>query len=151
MEVWKVGRGGRGAGGVVLLGLLLDWGEGAGQVEKRQEVVSAALPDFDCLVDAACHHVGSSLMEIERGNKVFMGTQGLHAAFVLVVPDPKGFVVGTAHYESPPGMHQHPAHPVVVSDQSHKADASADVPHLNCFISGSGEEEGARLSTLLAL
>ena len=35
--------------------------------------------------------------------------------------------------------------------QSHKADADADIPHLNSFISGPGEKEGARFSTLLAL
>lgn len=28
------------------------------------EAVSAALPDFDCLVDTARHDVGSSLVEI---------------------------------------------------------------------------------------
>lgn len=108
-----------------------------------------------------------------------MGTQGLHAAFVLVVPNPNGFVISTAHYESPTRMHQYPTHPVVMSHlkkqdrlittcltardikirtchiltahQSHKADANADIPHLNGFISGSREKEGARLSTLLAL
>lgn len=52
----------------------------------------------------------------QRGNKVFMGTQGLHAAFVLVVPDPKGFVISTAHYESSSRMNQYPAHPVVMSN-----------------------------------
>ncbi len=137
------------------------------------EAVSAALPHFDCLIDAACHHVGSSLVEIckrgehlfrcaalkinsiistgspqlwkkcntkysedvfflslglvmmqnefhrscltQRGNKVFVGTQGLHAAFVLVVPDPQGFVISTAHYESSSRMKQNPTHPVVMS------------------------------------
>lgn len=39
---------------------------------KRQEAVSAALPDFDCLIDTSCHHVGSSLMEIcKRGKQLF--------------------------------------------------------------------------------
>lgn len=52
----------------------------------------------------------------QRGNKVFMGTQGLHAALVLVVPDAKGLVVSTAHYESPTGMEQNSAHPVIVAD-----------------------------------
>ena len=51
----------------------------------------------------------------QRGNKVFVGTQGLRAALVLVVPDPKGFVVSTAHYEPSSRMKQHPAHPVVMS------------------------------------
>lgn len=121
---------------------------GAGQDRARGGgAVSAALPDFDCLIDTARHHVGSSLVEIcnrgkhlfrdaedklwlmgdvffkshssprltQRGNEVFVGTQRLHAAFVLVVPDPKGFIVGTAHYESPSGVNQHAAHPVVVS------------------------------------
>lgn len=105
---------------------------------------------------------------------MFVGTQGLHAAFVLVVPDPQGLVVGTAHYEPPSGMDQDPAHPVVMSHlrrhepllpdsdavnvwaessthQSHKADASADVPHLDRFISGAREKEGPGFSTLLAL
>lgn len=35
--------------------------------------------------------------------------------------------------------------------QSHKADADADIPHLNSFISGPRQKEGARFSTLLAL
>lgn len=118
---------------------------------QEMEAVSAALPDFDCLINTACHHVGSSLVKIQRGNKVFMGTQGLHAAFVLVVPDPKGFVISTAHYESSSRMNQYPTHPVVMTHQSHKADANADVPHLDCFIPGSREKEGARFSTLLAL
>lgn len=113
--------------------------------------VSAALPDFDCLIDTACDHIGSSLVEIQRGNKVFMGTQGLHAAFVLVVPDPNGFVISAAHYESSSGMKQYPTHPIVMSDQSHKADPSADIPHLNCFIPGTREKEGTRFSTLLTL
>lgn len=51
----------------------------------------------------------------KRGNKVFMGTQGLHAALVLVVPNPNGFVISTAHYESSSRVHQHTTHPVVVS------------------------------------
>lgn len=52
----------------------------------------------------------------QRGNKVFVGTQGLHAAFVLVVPDPKGFVISTAHYEPSSRMEQNPSHPVVMSN-----------------------------------
>lgn len=124
----------------------------------------------------------------KRGNKVFMGTQGLHAALVLVVPDPNGFIISTAHYESSSRMHQYTTHPVVMphlkkqdwlptaplihkqqhwlshwdsdrnlhlshptTHQSHKADANADVPHLNCFISGSRQKEGTWLSTLLTL
>jgi len=109
---------------------------------------------------------------------VFVGTQGLHAAFVLVVPDPNGFVIGAAHNESSSRMKQKPAHPVVMSHlktesnypsnpsfkgsrretvvtysthKSHKAHPSADVPHLNRFISGTREEEGTRFSTLLTL
>lgn len=51
----------------------------------------------------------------KRGNKVFVGTQGLHAAFVLVVPDPNGLVISTAYYESSSRVKQYPAHPVVMS------------------------------------
>lgn len=52
----------------------------------------------------------------QRGNEVFMGTQGLHAAFVLVVPDPNGFVISTAHYESSSGVKQYSTHPVVMTN-----------------------------------
>lgn len=51
----------------------------------------------------------------QRSNKVFVGTQGLHAALVLVVPDPKCFIIGTAHDEPSSWMKQYPAHPVVMS------------------------------------
>lgn len=51
----------------------------------------------------------------QRGNKVFVGTQGLHAAFVLEVPDPKGFVISAAHNESSSWVKQHSTHPVVMS------------------------------------
>lgn len=51
----------------------------------------------------------------QRGNKVFVGTQDLHAAFVLEVPDPESFVIGAAHYESSSWVKQHSTHPVVMS------------------------------------
>lgn len=104
-----------------------------------------------------------------------MGTQGLHAALVLVVPDPKCFIIGTAYYEPSSWMKQYATHPVVMSHlkkhswllinalitrlvvfnlfphQSHEADADAHIPQFNCFISGSRQKEGTRLSTFLAL
>lgn len=39
-------------------------GRGAGGVRRRGKAVSAALPDFDCLVDAARHDVRSRPVEI---------------------------------------------------------------------------------------
>lgn len=63
-------RGGVGWGGA--LGLLLELGGGRGQDREEMEAVSAALPDFDCLIDTARHHVGSSLVEIcKRGKHLF--------------------------------------------------------------------------------
>lgn len=111
---------------------------------------------------------------------MFMGTQGLHAAFVLVVPDPNGLVISTAYYESSSRVKQYPAHPVVMSHlqtqdrlattlltihplcsdtgtdtsvthQSHEADPNAHIPHLDRFISGAREQERPRFSTLLIL
>jgi len=42
-------------------------GSRAGQ---KLETVSAALPDFDCLIHTACDHIGGSLVEIcKRGKK----------------------------------------------------------------------------------
>lgn len=52
----------------------------------------------------------------QRGNKVFMGTQGLHAALVLIVPDTQGLVISTAHNKSPTRMEQHSTHPVIMTD-----------------------------------
>lgn len=44
-------------------------GRGTGQ---ETAAVSAALPYFDCLIDAARHYVGSSLVEIcKRGKHLF--------------------------------------------------------------------------------
>lgn len=37
------------------------------------------------------------------------------------------------------------------SHQGHKAHASANIPHLDGFISGARQQEGTRLSTLLGL
>lgn len=42
-------------------GVLLDLGKIS---RSGAEAVSAALPDFDCLVDAACHDIGSGPVEI---------------------------------------------------------------------------------------
>ena len=52
----------------------------------------------------------------QRGNKVFMGTQGLHTALVLVVPDSQGFVISAAHDEPAARMHHDSPHPVVMAD-----------------------------------
>lgn len=52
----------------------------------------------------------------QRGNEVFVGTQGLHAALVLIVPDTEGFVIGTGHDEPPSWVKHHAAHPVVMAD-----------------------------------
>lgn len=50
-----------------------------------------------------------------------MGTQGLHAAFVFVVPDPQSFVISTAHNKLPSGVHEYTAHPIIVADlQKHQ-------------------------------
>lgn len=71
-----------------------------------------------------CHHFVSMTVHFratlsawltQRGNKVFMGTQGLHAALVLIVPDTKGLVISTAHYKSPTRMEQHSTHPVIMA------------------------------------
>lgn len=67
---------GRGIGQGGALGLFLELvvvvgraGSGTGQ---ETAAVSAALPYFDCLIDAACHYVGSSLVEIcKRGKHLF--------------------------------------------------------------------------------
>ncbi len=56
----------------------------------------------------------------KRGNKVFMGTQGLHAALVLIVPDTQGLVISTAHNKSPTRMEQHSTHPVIMTDLREK-------------------------------
>lgn len=45
-----------------------------------------------------------------------MGTQGLHAALVLIVPDTQGLVISTAHNKSPTRMEQQSTHPVIVTD-----------------------------------
>ena len=43
-----------------------------GRTGHETDVVSAALPDFDCLIDTSRHHVWSSLVEIcKRGKQLF--------------------------------------------------------------------------------
>ncbi len=51
---------------------------------------------------------------------MFMGTQGLHAALVLIVPDTQGLVISTAHNKSPTRMEQHSTHPVIMTDLREK-------------------------------
>lgn len=45
---------------------------------------------------------------------MLMGTQGLHAALVLVVPDPQGLVVSTAYDELAAWVEEHSTHPVIM-------------------------------------
>lgn len=45
-------------------GMFLDLGKRSRSGEETGKVVSAALPDFDCLVDAARHNIGSRPVEI---------------------------------------------------------------------------------------
>jgi len=59
-----------------------------GMAFQSSRVQSAALPHFYCLIYTPGDNIRSRLVEIQRGNKVFVGTQGLHAALVLVVPNP---------------------------------------------------------------
>ena len=59
---------------------------------------------------------GARAVLTQRGNKVFMGTQGLHTALVLVVPDSQGFVISTAHDEPAARVHHNSPHPVVMAD-----------------------------------
>lgn len=45
------------------------------------EAISAALPHFDCLIDTARHHVGSSLVEIcKRGKHLLRHIQQVHTS-----------------------------------------------------------------------
>lgn len=50
-----------------------------------------------------------------RGNEVFVGTQSLHAALVLIVPSAQGLIISTAHDEPPTRVEQHTTHPVVMA------------------------------------
>lgn len=52
----------------------------------------------------------------QRGNKMFMGTQGFHATLVFVVPDPQSLVISTAHNELSTRMEEHPTHPVIMAN-----------------------------------
>lgn len=73
--------------------------------------------DEYCIDNSVMHfQTALSAWLTQRGNKVFMGTQGLHAALVLIVPDTKGLVISTAHYESPAGMEQNSTHPVIMAN-----------------------------------
>lgn len=100
-------------------------------LKKRFNRLIARLNFKSCLNRFSDAQVVNSMKRgvlTQRGNKVFMGTQGLHAAFVLEVPDPKGFVISTAHYESSSWVKQHSTHPVVMS---HLREKQICLPHLH--------------------
>lgn len=61
------------------------WGKGRRRSET--EAVSAALPDFDCLIDTARHHVGSSLVEIWKTRKHLFREMTLNTRKTEVVED----------------------------------------------------------------
>lgn len=65
----------------------------------------------------------------QRGNKMFVGTQGFHATLVFVVPDPQSLVIGTAHNEFSTRVEEHPAHPVIMANL-YKATNHAKHKHL---------------------
>lgn len=46
------------------MGHVREGGGGRGRTGEGEVAPSAALPHFDCLVDAAGHHVGGALVEI---------------------------------------------------------------------------------------
>lgn len=52
----------------------------------------------------------------QRGNKMFMGTQGFHATLVFVVPDPQSLVISTAYNELSTRVEKHPTHPVIMAN-----------------------------------
>lgn len=52
----------------------------------------------------------------QRGNKMFMGTQGFHATLVFVVPDPQSLVISTAHNELSTRVEEQPTHPVIMAN-----------------------------------
>lgn len=64
---------------------------------------------------------------------MLMGTQGLHAALVLVVPDSQGLVVGTAYDELAAWVEEHSAHPVIMAHLRRTGNTSPtssnNIPH----------------------
>lgn len=70
---------------------------------------------FPIKASRTARHKKMSLLT-QRGNKVFMGTQGLHATLVLIVPDTKRLIISTAHDELSTRMEQHSTHPVIVTN-----------------------------------
>lgn len=112
---------------------------------------SAALPHFYCLIYTPSHHVRGCLVEIQRGNKVFVRVEGFHASLVLEVPDTESLVISTAQNKLSPRMEQDATYPVIMAHKCHKAHASANVPHLNGLVSGSRQQKRPRLATLLSL
>lgn len=61
---WWKGREKDGSGTAGTGGCFWISGKRSRSGEETGKAVSAALPDFDCLVDAACHNVGSRPVEI---------------------------------------------------------------------------------------
>lgn len=59
----------------------------------------------------------------------------LHVSLVARVPDPQRLVVGCADDELAAWMKNDAPDPIVVSEQSEKADATADVPDADCLVS----------------
>lgn len=47
---------------------------------------------------------------------MFMGTQGLHAALIFVVPDPQSLVISTAHNKLSSRVHKNPTDPVIMAN-----------------------------------
>lgn len=83
------------------------------------EFKSTALPHFYCLIYASSDHIGRSLVEIQRGNKMFVRIQGLHAALVFIVPNTKGLIVGTTQYKFTSWVKLNTAYPVIMADKCH--------------------------------
>lgn len=47
---------------------------------------------------------------------MFMGSQGLGATLILVIPDAQCLVVGAAHDELATGVEHHAPHPVIMAN-----------------------------------
>lgn len=59
---------------------------------------------------------------------MFVGTQGLHATLVLVVPDPQSLVICTRHNELAARVEEDAPHPVVVANLWDKRNLSRPAP-----------------------
>lgn len=68
---------------------------------------------------------------------MFVGAQGLQAAFVLVVPDPDGFVVSAAHNEASTRVKHETTDPVVVSHLK-----TRDTVHRQLVFNSDKQEDG---------